>query len=102
MANQLCDFLLTNNLFDVFQSHFQKDHSTESALVKVTKYILITSEEGRLSVFVLFDLPRLRMIIGVVLSNQIKSDLICIARNHNLQIISLGFNRLYSCDIFCP
>ena len=35
-------------------------------------------------------------------SNQIKSDFICIAQNHNLQSISLGFNRLYSCDILCP
>ena len=31
-----------------------------------------------------------------------KSNLICIAQNPNLQIISLGFNRLYSCDILCP
>ena len=34
--------------------------------------------------------------------NQIKSNSICIAPNYNLHIISLGFDKLYKCDTFCP
>ena len=36
VANQLCGSLQTNSLFEVFLSDFQKHHSKESVLVKVT------------------------------------------------------------------
>ena len=48
-------FFTDNNLFEVFQSGFQKHASTESALIKVTKDLLISLDEGLLSLIVLSD-----------------------------------------------
>ncbi len=49
-------FLYTNNVFKLFQSGFKKYHSTENALLKVLKYVLISADSGDCTVLVLLDL----------------------------------------------
>lgn len=54
--NQLTDFLMENNIMDVFQSGFRTKHSTESALLKVTNDILLGIDSGKNVASMMLDL----------------------------------------------
>uniref|UniRef100_A0A3P9JCY3 Reverse transcriptase domain-containing protein n=1 Tax=Oryzias latipes TaxID=8090 RepID=A0A3P9JCY3_ORYLA len=56
VAEQLRSFLEQNNICDIFQSGFKKNHSTETALLKVSNDVLMAADSGQYTVLILLDL----------------------------------------------
>uniref|UniRef100_A0A8C1SXW2 Reverse transcriptase domain-containing protein n=1 Tax=Cyprinus carpio TaxID=7962 RepID=A0A8C1SXW2_CYPCA len=56
VAKQLKTHLCSNDLFEAFQSGFQSQHSTETALLKVTNDILLSADAGHLPILILLDI----------------------------------------------
>lgn len=56
VATYLQDHLKHNNLFEKFQSGFRFAHSTETALIRVTSDLLVSSDAGFPSLLILLDL----------------------------------------------
>lgn len=53
---QLQSFLSSNSVYKTFHSGYRKLHSTESALLKVTNDIMLSTDNGNAVALVLFDL----------------------------------------------
>ncbi len=54
--SQFTSYLDTFNILDPFQSSFRALHSTESALLKVTNYILLSIDSGSSAILILLDI----------------------------------------------
>uniref|UniRef100_A0AAR2K341 Reverse transcriptase domain-containing protein n=1 Tax=Pygocentrus nattereri TaxID=42514 RepID=A0AAR2K341_PYGNA len=78
VASQLHEHLESNDLYEVFQSGFRRNHSTETTLLRVVNDLLLAADQGMLNVLILLDLtaafdtvchnlllPRLETLIGI-------------------------------------
>ena len=55
---QLYSYLTSNNLLSIYQSGFRPSHSTETALIDVTDYILDNTQKGLLTGVMFLDLKK--------------------------------------------
>ena len=56
VANQLVTVLNNHSIFDKFQSGYRQNHSTETALLRVSNDIMMSSDAGKCTALVLLDL----------------------------------------------
>ena len=56
VAKQLQHYLFSNDLFPILQSAYRPNHSTETALLKVTNDILLNMNDQRVTLLLLLDL----------------------------------------------
>ncbi|XP_029957253.1 uncharacterized protein LOC115395750 [Salarias fasciatus] len=56
IASQLQTHLSSNSLYEPFQSGFRSKHSTETALLKITNDLLLSSDSGHLNILILLEL----------------------------------------------
>ena len=56
VLHQLRGHLLANHLSETFQSVYRTHHSTETALLDVTNYLLVSADEGQVSIPTLLDM----------------------------------------------
>lgn len=56
VSAQLQDHLKQNSLFEKFQSGFRSNHSTETALIRVTNDLMVAADEGSPTLLLLLDL----------------------------------------------
>ncbi|GFS02075.1 reverse transcriptase-like protein [Elysia marginata] len=56
VLNQLKDHLKRNNLIEKFQSAYRNWHSTETALLRIVNDILLSCDDGNITVLTLLDL----------------------------------------------
>ena len=56
IASQIRQYLVTNVIFDVFQSAYRPAHSCETALVRIQNDILVSLDNRKTVVLVLLDL----------------------------------------------
>ena len=54
--NQLHEYLLSNNLYPIFQSAYRACHSTETALLKMQNDLLLNMDRGHVTLLVLLGL----------------------------------------------
>lgn len=55
---QVCSYMITNKLFDPFQSGFRAGHSTTTALLKVTDDIRLAMDKRLVTILLLFDFSK--------------------------------------------
>ena len=56
VLHQLLGNLLANNLSETFQSAYRAHHSTETALLDLTNFLLGSTDEGQVFILTLLDL----------------------------------------------